>query len=162
MFPPWPLHTPRSPTLVADSRVKSLSRVRLFATSWTAAYQAPPSMGFSRQEYWSRLPFPCPGDLPNPGIKPRSPTLQADALLSEPPGKLVESCSFKCCLRAGAGFSHHSMKVLSTWICLRSFLAQNETTAFSWHPSVFLDWSQIWNMLFFFCLQLSLGCLCVC
>ena len=61
-----------------------LSRVRLFATPWTVAYQAPPSMGFSRQEYWSGLPFPSPGDLPNPGIEPGSPTLQADALTSEP------------------------------------------------------------------------------
>ena len=67
--------------------VKSLSRVRLFATPWTVAYQAPPSTGFSRQEYWSGLPFPSPGDLPNPGIEPGSPTLQADALTSEPPGK---------------------------------------------------------------------------
>ena len=49
------------------------------------AYQAPPSMGFSRQEYWSGLPFPSPGDLPNPGIKPGSPALQTDALPSEPP-----------------------------------------------------------------------------
>ena len=57
------------------------------ATPWTAAYQAPPSMGFSRREYWSGLPFPSPGDLPNPGIEPRSPTFQADALTSEPPGK---------------------------------------------------------------------------
>ena len=48
------------------------------------AYQAPPSMGFPRQEYWSGLPFPSPGDLPNPGIEPGSPALQADALLSEP------------------------------------------------------------------------------
>ena len=69
------------------SEVKSLSRVWLFATPWTVAHQAPPSMGFSRQEYWSGLPFPSPGDLPNPGIKPRSPALQADALTSEPPGK---------------------------------------------------------------------------
>ena len=62
--------------------VKSLSRVRLFVTSWTVAYQAPLSMGFSRQEYWSGLPFPSPGALPNPGIKPQSPELQADALPS--------------------------------------------------------------------------------
>ena len=68
-------------------KVKSLSRVRLLATPWTAAYQAPPSMEFSRQEYWSGVPFPSPRDLPNPGIKPRSPALQADALTSEPPGK---------------------------------------------------------------------------
>ena len=59
----------------------------LFATPWIVAYQAPPSMGFSRQEYWSGLPFPSPGDLPDPGIEPRSPTLQADTLTSEPPGK---------------------------------------------------------------------------
>ena len=65
-------------------KVKSLSRVRLFATPWTVAYQAPPSRGFSRQEYWSGLPFPSPGDLPNPGIKSRSPALEADALTSEP------------------------------------------------------------------------------
>ena len=67
--------------------VKSLSRVQLFATPWTVAHQAPPSTGFSRQEYWSGLPFPSPGDVPNPGIKPRSPALQADALTSELPGK---------------------------------------------------------------------------
>ena len=68
-------------------KVKSLSRVRLFATSWTAAHQVPPSMGFSRQEYWSGLPFPSPGYLPNQGIEPRSPAMQADTLTSEPPGK---------------------------------------------------------------------------
>ena len=67
-------------------KVKSLSRVRLFATPWNGAHQAPLSMGFSRQEYWSGLPFPSPGDLPDPGIELRSPALQADALTSEPPG----------------------------------------------------------------------------
>ena len=66
-------------------KVKPLSCVRLFATPWTAAYQAPPSMGFSRQAYWSRLPFPSPGDFPNPRIKPGSPALQADALPSKMP-----------------------------------------------------------------------------
>ena len=71
--------------------VKSLSRVRLFATPWTVAYEAPQSMGFSRQEYWSGLPFPSPGDLPNPGIEPGSPALEADALTSEPPGKPDDS-----------------------------------------------------------------------
>ena len=65
--------------------VKLLSRVQLFATPWTVAHQAPPSMEFSRQEYWSGLPFPSPGDLPDPGIKPRSLELQADALPSELP-----------------------------------------------------------------------------
>ena len=68
-------------------KVKSLSYVWLFVTPWTVAYQAPPSMGFTRQECWSGLPFPSPGDLPNPGIKSWSPVLQADALPSEPPGK---------------------------------------------------------------------------
>ena len=68
-------------------QVTSLSHVRLFATPWTVAYQAPLSMRFSRQEYWSGLPFPSPGDLPDPGIEAGSPTLQADALPSEPPGK---------------------------------------------------------------------------
>ena len=68
-------------------KVKSLSHVQLFVTPWTVAYQDPPSMGLSRQEYWSGLPFPSPGDLPDPGIEPRSPTFQADALTSEPPGK---------------------------------------------------------------------------
>ena len=53
-------------------------------TPWTVAYQAPPSMGFSRQECWSGLPFPSPGDLPDPGTEPGSPALQADALSSEP------------------------------------------------------------------------------
>ena len=64
---------------------KLLSRVRLFVAPWTVAYRAPRSMEFSRQEYCSELPFPSPGDLPNPGIEPRSPALQADALPSEPP-----------------------------------------------------------------------------
>ena len=68
-------------------KVKSLSCVRPSATPWTAALQAPLFMGFSRQEYWSGMPSPSPGDLPNPGIEPGSPALQADALPSEPPGK---------------------------------------------------------------------------
>ena len=64
---------------------KSLSHVRLFVTPRTVAHQAPLSMGFSRPEYWSGLPCPPPGDLPTPGIKPRSPTLQAGPLPFEPP-----------------------------------------------------------------------------
>ena len=80
-------------------KVKSLSRVWLFAAPWTVAYQAPASMGFSRQEYWSGLPFPSP-DLPYPGIEPRSPALEADALTSEPPGNLPprQKC-LNCLLR---------------------------------------------------------------
>ena len=70
--------------------IQLLSHVQLFETPWMVAHQAPLSMEFSRQEYWSGLPFPPPGDLPNPGIKPRSPALQADSLPSEPPGKPCE------------------------------------------------------------------------
>ena len=67
-------------------KVKSLSCVQLFATPWTVAHQAPPSMEFSRQEYWYGLSFPSPGDLPDPRIKAGSPGLQADVLPFEPPG----------------------------------------------------------------------------
>ena len=74
-------------------KVKSLSRVQHFVTPWTVAHQAPPSMGFSRQEYWNGLPFPSPGHLPDPGIKPRSSALQSDSLLSEPPGKPIKEGS---------------------------------------------------------------------
>ena len=65
-------------------KLKVLSHVRLLATPWTVAYQAPPSMGFSRQEYWSGVPLPSPGDLPDPGIEPGSPAFQADSLTSKP------------------------------------------------------------------------------
>ena len=70
--------------------VKSLSHTRLFVTPWTVAHQAPPTVGFSRQEHWSGWPFPSPGDPPDPGIKPRSPILLADSLPSERPGKSIE------------------------------------------------------------------------
>ena len=72
MYPAWGQFL-----LESESEVLSNS-----VTPWSLACQVPPSMGFSRQEYWSGLPFPSPGDLPDPGIKPRSPTLQADALIS--------------------------------------------------------------------------------
>ena len=65
--------------------------VHLFVIPWTVAQQVPLSMEFSRQEYWSGLACPPPGDLPNPGIEPRSLALQADSLLSEPPGKPISS-----------------------------------------------------------------------
>jgi len=104
---PDPGNEPRSPALQADSfplshqsKVKWLRRARLFVTPWTVAYQALPSMGFSRQDYWSGLPFPSPGDLLNPGIEPGSPALQADALPYEPPGKpevkVAQSCLTLC------------------------------------------------------------------
>ena len=62
-------------------KVKLLSCVSLFATPWTVVYQAPPSMEFSRQEYWSALPFPSPGDLPDSGMEPGSPALEAEVLI---------------------------------------------------------------------------------
>ena len=70
-------------------KVKLLSRVQFFVAPYTVAYQAPRSMEFSRQEYWSGLLFPSPWDLPNPGIEPSSPTLQTDSFSSEPPGKPI-------------------------------------------------------------------------
>ena len=76
--------------------MKSLRRVQLFATPWTVAYQALPSMKFSRQEYWSGVPFPSPGYLSDPGMKPGSHALQADALPSEPPGN---QCAGPCIWR---------------------------------------------------------------
>ena len=69
-------------------RAYSLSHIRLIATPWVVARQAPLSMGFSRQGYWNRFPFPSPGDLPNPEIKPGSPVLQADSLLTELQGSV--------------------------------------------------------------------------
>ena len=74
---------------------------RLCATPWTAAYQSPSPMGFSRQEYWSGLSFPSPGDLPNPGIEPGSPTLQAETLPSEPQGS--PNAGQEATVRAGHG-----------------------------------------------------------
>ena len=78
---------PRTMKIVSESEYQSLSRVRLLVIPWTVAHQAPLSMEFSRQEFWSGLPFPSPGDLPYPGTEPMSPVLQADSLSSEPPEK---------------------------------------------------------------------------
>ena len=73
---------------------RSLSHVQLFVTPWTVTWQAPLSMGFYRQEYWSGLPFPSLGGLPDPGIEPASPALQADSLLCEIPGMPYKCTSF--------------------------------------------------------------------
>ena len=97
--------------------MKSLSRVQLFATPWTVAYQAPPSMGFSRQECWSGVPLPSPGDLPNPGIEHRSPALRADASPFEPPGKTTHVC------------------ILSRFSCVRLFVTPR-TVAYQAPPSM--------------------------
>ena len=86
-------------------KVKSLSCVQLFVTPWTIACQAPPSVGFSRQEYWSGLPFPSPGDLPDPGIEPGSHILQADSLPSDVISHVNSACS--------ATYSVHDSHVIS-------------------------------------------------
>ena len=83
--------------------MKSLSRIQLFGTAWTVAYQSLPSMGFSRQEYWSGLPFPSPGDLPSPGIEPASPALAGWFFTTQPPGSLPVMTP-KC--------------LFLTWICM--------------------------------------------
>ena len=112
--------------------VKSLSRVQLFATLWTVAHQAPPPVGFSRQEYWSGLPFPSPGDLPDPEIEPRSPALQADALTSEPPGKLGKG-------QMGGLFSFilialrkRNLFTFFLWYCLSLGYSQQLNLSVSW------------------------------
>ena len=88
-------------------KVKLLSYVWVFEIPWTVAYQAPLFMEFSRQEYWSGLPFPSPGDLPNPGTEPGSPALQANSLPFEPPGKhtlLVGMKTEQCAYCSTASF----------------------------------------------------------
>ena len=97
---------------------------------WTAACPAPPSMEFSRQEYWSGLPFPSPGDLPNPGIKPRSPALQADSLPTELSGKRY--------LISRTG--RYGQKFLFCWIALFSVLCVKESRFFGELCFVYTFW----------------------
>ena len=77
----------QGPPLLMGTGAQSLSHVQLFEIPWTVAFQAPLFMGFSRQEYWSGLPFPPAGDLPDPGIKPTSPALAGGFFSTRPPGK---------------------------------------------------------------------------
>ena len=104
--------------------VQLLRRVRLFATPRMVAYQAPLSMGFSRQKYWSGLPFPSPADLSNPGTKPGSPALQTDALPSEPPGK---PCGTK--LKTGEMEYCESFYRILAFSCLITLLKRHAFTA---------------------------------
>ena len=92
-------HVPVTHVYVCVCVCVCVSYLCLFVTSWTVAHQAPLSMEFSRQEYWGWLPFPSPGHLPYPGIKPRSSELQADSLLSEPPGKPTHYTFVVKCLK---------------------------------------------------------------
>ena len=91
----------KSQTQQSDTFTFKVKSVPRFATTWTVS-----PMGFSRQEYWSGLPFPSPGDLPDPGIKPRSPALQADTLTSEPPGKAIISLYSLCFSQASPSSKH--------------------------------------------------------
>ena len=107
--------------------LSGFSHVRLFATLWAVAHQAPVSMEYSRQEYQRWLPFPSLGDLPNPGIKPLSPALQADTLPSEPPGKLCimfPVCTvafFSGCLQGVCSFQQFDYDVcLGEGFCVSS------------------------------------------
>ena len=131
--------------------MKSLSHVQLFSTPWTIAYQAPSSMGFSRQEYWSGLPFPSPGDLPHPGIKPGSPALQADTLTSEPAGK---SYNYQYISRIDL----HNIQCIS-----RTNLSYNLLTTFPyslayfWQPSVCSLFLWLWVFVCLFVLAMLRG-----
>ena len=90
---------------------------------WTAAHQAPQSMGFSRQEDWSGLPFPSPGDLPDPGIEPGSPALEADALTSEPAGKPY---SFYTTSSKPQTQKKHNTLFISSHLCDRELIQEIE------------------------------------
>ena len=99
-----------------ESESISHSVVSDSATPWTVAHQAPPSMGSSRQECWSGLPFPSPGDLPNPGMLPRSPVVQAGRLPSQPPGKLLKA--------------YTSLRAYSTYWAVHALRNHKKTTSF--------------------------------
>ena len=123
-------------------KVKSFSCVRLFSTPWTVAYQAPLSMGFSRQEYWCGLPFPSPGDLPNPGIEPGSPALHTDALPSEPPGKGNPNPAHGGDREKGQKSSHRVVFTCQAWpgphsLCWQHLSVENNGTQFCIIPSAF-------------------------
>ena len=97
LVPPGRPKMPPGATECLEGKGVTLRRVRLFVTPWTVARQAPLSMEFSRQEHWSGLPFPSPGDLSDPAIGPRSPTLQAGSLPSDPPGKTMSAIPITRC-----------------------------------------------------------------
>ena len=98
----------------AERKVKVLvtQLCLLSVTPWTITHQTPLSMGFSRQEYWSGLPFPLPGGIPDPGMKPGSPALQADSLPSEPPGKPLQHHKTKGCDHCGSSIRGKKWKII--------------------------------------------------
>ena len=101
--------------------LSSFSRVRLCATPWIVIHQAPLSMGFSRKEYWSGLPLPSPGDLPNPGTEPGSP-LQADSLPPESEGKKIESVTaVRILMKANKRAFLFPLVYIALWVVLILF-----------------------------------------
>ena len=98
---------------------------------WAVAHQAPPSMEFSRQDYWSGLPFPSPGDLPDPGIEPRSPALRPAALLSEPPGNPLYTNKWihKCILMYLYYKCYSTVKRKKYWLMYESQINYCEQTS---------------------------------
>ena len=90
----WNVYCGRARCMRSPVRAQLLSRVRLLVTPWTVAHQAPLSMEFPRQEYWSGLPFPSPGDLPNPRVEPSSPALADGFFTTAPPGKPINRIRF--------------------------------------------------------------------
>ena len=117
------------------------SRVQFCATSWTIACQTPLSMGFSRQPYWSRMPVPVPGDPGNPGMEPRSPALQADSLLSEPPGKLLLQ-------------KLHMNFILEMWPSLGRWWGSHPKQEACFGKHSMCKWV-FWHILLFLCMECS-------
>ena len=97
----------RTATMETACLLSHFSCVWLFPIPWTVACQAPLSMAFSRQEYWSGLPCPLPGDLPDLGLEARSSALQADSLPSEPPGKPEQACFHRLKLHQLCSLERH-------------------------------------------------------
>ena len=121
---------------VVAPRPLSISYIDDFSNSlrppWTVAHQAPPSVGFSSQEYWGGSPFPSPGDLPDPGTEPRSPALQADALRSEPPGFPILYIVVSICHSQAPSTSHLPLSPL----CIHTLLLCVSISAFQIGSSI--------------------------
>ena len=128
----------------------SLSRVWLFATSWTVARQAPLSTGFSRQESWCGLPCPPPGDLLNPGIKPRSPALQADSLLTELQGKpkaFLKAVISPIHKTHTVSLLHMNLQVVNFQRCKHVFQQHQAWVKFKLpHPSEWCVWDMFYTL----------------
>ena len=109
--------------MVTSGRSACMLSHALFATQWTVAHQIPLPKGFSRQEYWSALPFPPPGDLPHPGIEPWSPALQADSLWLSHQGKIM-SCKFPLAsvFQPVTMFNIHFVKLFTLFLHVVCFL----------------------------------------